>query len=107
MSESGPPPEDRQPPCSFTRELGLTHTEFYRSLPPAIEHHPYTAKDHRVEIDYGSRTVVIELGPQQYRKIASLQLPFVEVRFTFIGFGPGDRRTFMARFERSFQRGGG
>lgn len=107
MSELGASTESEEQACSFTRELGLTYAEFYRSLPPAIDHHAFTVENDRVQIDYGARTVSIELGPQQHRKIASLQLPFVEVRFTFTGFGEVERRAFMARFERSFQRGGG
>lgn len=107
MTESGASTEGGEPTCSFTRELGLTYTEFYRSLPPAIAHHAFTVEEDRVQIDYGTRTVVIELGPQQHRKIASLQLPFVEVCFTFVGFRPVERQAFMARFERFFQRGGG
>ena len=92
---------------SFTRELGLTHAEFYRSLPPAIAHRAYTVDDNRVRIADGTRAVTIELGPQRYRSIASLRLPYVEATFRFIGFATREREAFMTRFERYFQRGGG
>jgi len=92
---------------SFTRELGLTHAEFFRSLPPAIAPRSYIVDGHRVRIDAGERTVTIDLGPQRYRSIASLRLPYVEVTFTFVGFSTPERRKFMERFERYFQRGGG
>lgn len=92
---------------SFTRELGLTHSEFYRSLPPAIAHHAFSVDENRILIDYGDRKVILELGPQQVRSIASLRLPYVEVRFTFEGFPVTQRQEFMARFERYFRRGGG
>jgi hypothetical protein len=91
----------------FTRQLGLTHAEFHRSLPPAIAHRAFTVENNRIRIDVGERTVTMELGPQRYRAIASLRLPYVEVTFTFIGFSGGERHAFMERFERYFQRGGG
>lgn len=95
------------PAFGFTRELGLTHAEFYRSLPPAIAHRVFTVEDNRVRIDDGDRTVTIELGEQRYRSIASLRLPYLEARFTFLGFTTAERLKFMERFERYFQRGGG
>ena len=95
------------PEHSFTRELGLTHGEFYGSLPPAIAHRPYTVEDHRIRIEEDGRKLTIELGPQRYRAIASLKLPYLEVRFTFAGFTAPERERFMMRFERCFQRGGG
>ena len=91
----------------FVRELGLTHAEFYRFLPPAVAPRTFTVADDRVHIEDGDRTVDIELGPQRYRSIGSLQLPYVEARFTFSGFSETELERFMARFQRYFQRGGG
>lgn len=92
---------------SFTRQLGLTHAEFYRSLPPAIAHRPFTRENHRVRINLETGTVTIELGPQKQRSIASLRLPYIEVRFTFSGLSTSQRQTFMERFDIHFHRGGG
>lgn len=100
-------PGDAGQAIRFTRELGLTHAEFYRSLPAAIAHRAHTVEDDRVRIDDGTRTVTIELGPQRHRSIASLRLPYLEARFTFEGFSTPERQKFMERFERYFQRGGG
>ena len=107
MTDLPDPHEDRFPSASFSRELGLTHAEFLRFLPPAIAHRPFSVTGRTVQIEDGERHVVIELGPQQCRRIASLQLPYVEARFTFVGFELAEREAFMARFERYFQRGGG
>ncbi len=107
MTPAQPPAEGKGLERSFTRELGLTYAEFYRSLPPAIAGHPYSVEDNRVCVDYGDRAVFLELGPQRFRSIASLRLPYVEVRFTFDGFLANEQREFMARFERYFRRGGG
>jgi hypothetical protein len=98
--------EDQQT-FSFTRELGLTHDEFFRFLPPAISPHRFTVREDTVRIAAGDRTVTIELGPQQHRSIASLRLPYLKASFAFIGFSAEERAAFMSRFERYFQRGGG
>jgi hypothetical protein len=107
VSGPGDAPEDQPRDHSFTRELGLTHAEFHRLLPPAIAHRPYAVDGATVRIDDGNRAVTIELGPQRHRAIASLRIPYVEARFTFAGFAAAERAAFMARFERYFQRGGG
>jgi hypothetical protein len=85
----------------------LTHAEFYRSLPAAIAHRAFTVEDGVVRIEYEERAVTIELRPQRHRSIASLRLPYLEVRFTFFGFPSSERQEFMERFELYFQRGGG
>jgi hypothetical protein len=92
---------------SFTRELGLTHAEFHRSLPAAIAHRPCRSDGDRVIVEEGTKTVTMTLGPQQQRRIASLRLPFVVVGFEFVGFTAAEFEDFMRRFERYFQRGGG
>jgi len=87
--------------------MGLTHAEFFRSLPAAIEHRDYTVEDGVVRVDVDGRQVVIELGPQLSRNIALLKIPYVEVRFSFHGFSDEAREQFMERFELYYRRGGG
>lgn len=91
----------------FSREMGLTHAEFFRTLPSAIAGQPFQRKGSRVTIDYGERSVVIELGPERTRRIALLALPYTEVRFAFVGFANDQREQFMQRFDLYFRRGGG
>jgi len=91
----------------FAREMGLTHAEFFRTLPQAINHHPHRRNNRSIEIDYGERAVRIELGPEKTRRIASLKLPCVDVTFTFSGFTDAERNAFMERFDLYFRRGGG
>ncbi|MDH3693508.1 MAG: hypothetical protein OER96_02925 [Gammaproteobacteria bacterium] len=92
---------------SFTKEFGLTHAEFFRSLPSAIENHPYRVEGRCVTMDYDDRSVEIELGAQQVRKIALLEIPFTNLSFTFKGFELQDIDAFMQRFNLYFRRGGG
>ncbi len=91
----------------FTREMGLTHAEFFRSLPSAIARRDYTVEDGEIGIDFGGRRVTIELGEQKARAIASLNLPYVEVTFRFFDFSDAERNEFMERFDLYFRRGGG
>ena len=45
-SEPGGSPRVRVP-CRFTREMGLTHEEFFRELPAALGHREYVAEARR------------------------------------------------------------
>ena len=87
--------------------MGLTHADFFRILPSAIDQHPYHRRDHGIEIDYGDRSVQIELSDEKIRGIALLQLPYIEMSFAFNGFSDAQRTAFMGRFDLYFRRGGG
>ena len=91
----------------FSRESGLTHAEFFRSLPAALDHHPFSVDGDRVVVDYGDRRITIVLGPQQVRRIAMLEIPYTILHFSFDGFSPAQRTEFMDRFNLYFRRGGG
>ena len=87
--------------------MGITHSEFFRTLASALPSMRYTVQDRDVVIDDGARRLVIQLSPEGRRRIAALSLPTTQVHFTFSGYSPADVEQFMARFDRAFQRGGG
>ena len=88
--------------------MGLTHADFFKTLPAAIEHHEFSVDGRgAVRIDYDGRYVIIELGCEQIRKIALLRMPHTEVRFSFHQFSDEQRAQFMQRFDFYFRRGGG
>lgn len=87
--------------------MGITHSEFFRTLPTALAPSPYTVQGHDVIVSDDVRCLVISLAPEGRRRIASLSLPTTQVHFTFSGYSPQDIDQFMARFDRAFQRGGG
>ena len=91
----------------FSRDMGITHSEFFRTLPAALASTPYTVQDHDVIISDDTQRLVISLSPEGRRRIAALSLPTTQVHFTFSGYSPQDVEQFMARFDRAFQRGGG
>ena len=91
----------------FSRDMGITHHEFFRTLPVALASTPCTVQGRDVVITEDTRRLVISLSPEGRRRIASLSLPTTQVHFTFSGYSPQDIEQFMARFDRAFQRGGG
>ena len=96
------------PSARFTREMGLTHAEFFRDLPAAIEHRDCEIRDGVwIGMPVGRGRLQIELGPQQVRAIAALRLPFVRVSFEFVDVGDRAREQFMQRFDLYMRRGGG
>ena len=92
----------------FSREMGLTHAEFFRDLPAAIGHRECQVEaGPRVCIPIGRGRLRIELGPPQVRAIAALRLPFSQVTFEFAGVDEVERERFMQRFDLYMRRGGG
>jgi hypothetical protein len=87
--------------------MGITHSEFFRTLPSALAALPYTVQGHEVIVNDDTRWLVISLSPEGRRRIAALSLPTTQVHFTFSGYSPQDIDRFMSRFDRAFQRGGG
>ncbi len=94
-------------PANFTREMGLTHREFFRLLPAALEGRPFSASESVVGVEEGSSRITITLEPQGERRIALLRIPFTRVTFDFSGYIEDEINAFMKRFERHYQRGGG
>ena len=91
----------------FSRDMGITHSEFFRTLPAALPALPYTVQGRDIIITEDTRRLVISLSPEGRRRIAALSLPTTQAHFTFSGYSPQDIERFMARFDRAFQRGGG
>ncbi len=96
------------PSHEFSREMGLDHAEFFRSLPAAIGHRDYLRSGNQVRVDLGeARHVVFDLGAERVRAIALLRLPVTPVRFRFYGLDDDAFEAFMRRFDLCFRRGGG
>lgn len=92
---------------NFTKEMGVTHDDFFRLLPRAMGDTPYTIEGLKVVGQLSAGSVSIELGEQQVRRIALMAIPYAEVSFLFDGVSDDERAAFMAFFDLRFQRGGG
>ena len=95
------------PPERFSRDMGITHREFHRTLPGAVRPYEIMHSGERILVQSGPRKLVITLHPENSRRIASLALPSTQVDFAFMGFDDEERRQFMRRFDLCYQRGGG
>lgn len=91
----------------FSREMGITHAEFFRGLPAAVAGRPYTLQQGEVLITEGGRRIAIKLSKEGERTLGSLRLPTTQVGFTFSGYSKPEVERFMAQFNLHFQRGGG
>jgi hypothetical protein len=100
-------PTARVDTISFAREMGISHAEFFRTLPAAIGHRPYTVSDNTVVITDATRQAQIQLSAEGERKLGSLRLPSTTVSFSFSGYTRSEVERFMVQFDLCFQRGGG
>ncbi|MFK7892588.1 MAG: hypothetical protein AB8B63_17355 [Granulosicoccus sp.] len=92
---------------SYSREMGLTHSDFWRLLPRAMGEHSFVRKGDEVHATVHDGRLVISLGSARERRIAMLHLPYSEVTFTFSGVNKEQQMAFKKHFDQHFQRGGG
>ena len=98
---------DGLPIIAYSREMGLTHADFWRLLPRAMGDHPYTVDANAVRATVDGGQLEITLGPPEERRIALLRLPYSVVSFTFTDVEETWQQAFKAHFDLHFQRGGG
>ena len=101
MSTS-PSPETR-----LIREMSITHKEFFRLLPKAVNNAALARQGNKVDITTGAGLVKITLSPETVRKLAIMEFPVTEVSIEFSGFSTTERAAFLARFDLAYQKGGG
>lgn len=94
-------------PLTLHREMGLSHAEFFRSLPAVVGGRECRVDGATVTIQEPEGTVVIRLSAEAERRIALIRLPVTHVTFEFPDHDPAAAAAFMRRFERHYQRGGG
>ena len=89
------------------REMGITHVELLRLLPRLLAGRDWRQGAGCVQVCDGVRQLVISYRPEQERRIAALRLPVTQIVFEFGGYSDAEAGAFMARFDRTYQRGGG
>ncbi len=94
-------------PVIITKDMGITHAEFFRLLPRALGPEAYSRDGARVVRKDGNRCLEITLGPEATRQIALLAVPTTSVTLSFSGYSDDDRAAALALFDRAFQRAGG
>lgn len=94
-------------PIEYSREMGLTHDDFWRLLPRAMGEHKYQRNGNEVSATLHGGCLSIHLGPPEVRRIALLHIPYSVVSFSFKDVDKQDQLAFKAHFDLHFQRGGG
>lgn len=94
-------------PVVLNREMSISHTEFFRSLVPAVAPATFEADGLTITVHGAPGAVTIRLSEERERRIALLCLPVVDVQIELEGFSDEAYEAFMRQFDRSFQRGGG
>jgi hypothetical protein len=91
----------------ITREMTITHREFFRLLPGAVKDLDCQIRDNIIDIRDNNRNIMIVLGNESTRDIASLTLPVTCLTFDFTGYSEGETEAFLKRFDLLYQKGGG
>ena len=92
---------------SFEREMGFKESEFLRIFPVAINGAKHSIDGRRIHVEMNPGELFVEIGAQQYRKIASISLPYLKVSFSFKGCSQQQIDEFITYFDLRYQRGGG
>ena len=98
---------DSTPDIQYADDMGLTHGDFFRLLPSAMGEHPFRVEGNTVYGEVHDGTVEINLGEQQVRRIALMEIPYATVSFHFRGVSQVQQEAFKEYFDLRFQRGGG
>lgn len=91
----------------FTLEMGYTREEFIRSFSSLADGQPYQSSQDRIHLNEAKRQLLIKLGEDQNRQIASLIIPKIQVTFLFSGYSKEEKSYFMKKFRRYYHKGGG
>jgi len=100
-----PPPAKTR--TVITKEMAVTHADFFRTLPQALDGAPFKKTGNRVVAEDKGKRLEISLGPERTRQIAGLKVPATDVTLAFTGYDRTEVATALRLFERSFQKGGG
>ena len=87
--------------------MSITHKEFFRLLPRAVNNAVLARQGNNVDITTSAGLVKITLSPETVRKLAIMEFPVTEVTIEFSGFSASERAAFLARFDLAYQKGGG
>ena len=90
-----------------SRTMSISHSDFFRLLPRALESYQYNVNPPHVTVHISKGELAISLDEESVHKIASLTLPSTKVHFEFKDVDDADMEIFFEKFEMSFRRGGG
>jgi len=89
------------------KEMGITHSDFFRTIPRALGSEDYTRSTNGVVLETDGRRLEIVVGPEGERRIALMVIPRTQVTMTFSGYEDAEIKAAIKRFDMMFKKGGG
>jgi len=89
------------------KEMGITHSDFFRTIPRALGSEDYTRSTNGVVLETDGRRLEIVVGPEGERRIALMVIPRTQVTMTFSGYEDAEIKAAVKRFDMMFKKGGG
>lgn len=86
--------------------MGFSRDEFIRSLEKQTSL-KYNRQGNHIQLYFSNKTVLLTLGEQRFRQIASLRLPSLRVDFDFSALSELEQEQLLQQFLLKFNRGGG
>ena len=101
-------PDDKEQRTVITKEMGISHKEFYDELPRFLRGIPYRQVNGSIRFQLDGKDIEIRLGPEGGRQLGpSMQLPVTPVEISFSGFTEKQIEAFLKHFTLMFLKGGG
>lgn len=88
-------------------EMTISHTDFFRTLPSALNNAPYEIRGREVVVAEGEKRLKISLSPESTRAFGPIPLPVTHVELHFEDYTPEERERFLTHFNNCYRRGGG
>ena len=92
---------------TISREMTITHKDFFRLLPKALKNKEYFISGRRVTVSQGECSVNINLSAETGRQLGALVVPVIQVEIIFTGYSEVDITRFLQHFDLAYQKGGG
>ena len=89
------------------REMTITHDDFFRILPYALNEFAFEIHDNKVLCQAGSGQIEIELSLVKTKNLGALKLPVMHVKFVLDNVKDEIKNRFFEKFDLAFQKGGG
>ncbi len=91
-----------------SKEMGLTHKDFYGELANLLNDTPYKRSKDTIKFQFNHKNIEIILGPEGVRELSrSVRLPVTLVTFHLFDFTEEEVSNFIKHFNLKFMKGGG
>lgn len=87
--------------------MTISHREFLRLLPRAVNGKQYRTKGNQILIEEKSKSIEITLARETCRKLASLTLPVTHMAMKINGYSEAEIDQLLRHFDLAYQKGGG